>query len=201
MERATINWRRLGLAVEFYKGHGFEYVEVPWMAPQQIVTAISPAEAEPWTVSKFKLIGGQLIGSGEQGFLSLMHDGKLDPGRYVTCTPCYRDVFLEFMKVELIHIFATAMTEELPQSPLLGLTQRGLLSRAREFFGVAGLRTAILDTDIGQDVVAGTADRPIEVGSYGWRSVKLDDDRFYTWAYGTGLAEPRFSQALARQAG
>jgi hypothetical protein len=44
----------------------------------------------------------------------------------------------------------------------------------------------IVQTEIGHDIELNS----IEIGSYGWRQ-----HRDIIWAYGTGLAEPRFSIA------
>jgi hypothetical protein len=67
---------------------------------------------------------------------------------------------------------------------------------AESFFKSEGLRVAHATTDIGTDLV--TQSDQIEIGSYGMRSVVINNVT-YKWSYGTGLAEPRFSQALNKQ--
>ena len=53
-----------------------------------------------------------LIGSAEQSFYQMLLDGALAPGKYVTCSPCFRNETeadwlhqKQFMKVELINTF------------------------------------------------------------------------------------------------
>ena len=62
-----------------------------------------------------------------------------------------------------------------------------VLRDAATFFGLEGAIPEIVETDEGWDINVGG----IEVGSYGSRSI-----HDHLWVYGTGLAEPRFSQAL-----
>jgi hypothetical protein len=54
---------------------------------------------------------------------------------------------------------------------------------------LVGTRATSVKTDVGYDLEI----NGIEVGSYGRREVGD-----FTWVYGTGLALPRFSQALNR---
>lgn len=181
-----INWQQLGEAVEFYKGLGFEYVETPWFVPSEtcmitcpstdFLVELKPYEGEYWA----------LVGSAEQGFLQRVIDNALPGVNYVSCGPCFRNepVFDEwhhpqFMKVELFsRVDDTVYGEDVA---------RELLDHAHRFMKQY-TELELQETDVGWDLtVAG-----IEVGSYGFRTSKQTGP----WAYGTGLAEPRFTQAM-----
>lgn len=190
--RAPIDWSRIGRAVEFYVRQGFTYVETPWRVFADVVTATKPPEATPFRCRLSASRPDILVGSAEQGLLSVA--STLNPdGHYVSVSPCFRDNevddihFSDFMKVELM-VFEPAAAPS--------WTSHHLLDAAQRLMYELGLVTTVADTDIGVDLVS-EADG-IEVGSYGWRRAVISGVE-RTWAYGTGLAEPRFSQALSRQ--
>tara|TARA_Y100000816_G_C26031176_1_gene539802 strand:+ start:370 stop:894 length:525 start_codon:yes stop_codon:yes gene_type:complete len=169
----------LGRAVDFYKSLGYIYVEVPWYVDPRFVQFTYTG------THRFKTGLGDLVGSAEQSLLSMSSSsGVLTPGtKYVACSPCFRDNMPDdalhsptFMKVEL-YIPGEGTLED-------------LMYDAMEFFISEGVDPKVYHTHEGQDlVVAG-----IEVGSYGTREVNG-----IRWTYGTGVAEPRFSQAKIEQ--
>lgn len=176
-----LNYQFLAIALEYYKNKSYKYIDVPWIVPGRIDNITRPEEAQPLEV----IIGGNLIGSGEQGFITLLDMGQLPKGKYVCVTPCFRDGPLDelhqttFMKVEL---FITPKTSELSE----------LLQTARDLYRIIGIPTKILQTgDESFDIVEFNSE--IELGSYGHRSFMGN-----TWTYGTGLAEPRTSFVLNR---
>lgn len=120
----------------------------------------------------------ELVGSAEQSFIQMIFDGTLPPGRYQTVTPCFRsdaqDELHEshFIKLELID---TANSSSWPD----------IASIAQDFFSIPTSIVGISDKQC--DIVS--AD--IELGSYGCR--RMFKDVFF--AYGTGVAEPRYSLA------
>jgi hypothetical protein len=135
---------------------------------------------------------GSLVGSAEQSLLHLDLAGKLKPGAYVACSPCFRlgdaadDLhFPTFMKVELYR-----NDHDLFQY-LKMLKDAGDLFRE---LGAQAEDLAAPQTDQGIDITLGG----IEIGSYGLRTHESEDRSLHHWTYGTGLALPRFSQALAR---
>lgn len=180
-----IDWGRIGRSIEFYSGsHGhYRYVEAPWIVDEKYTQVTYPHG------HAFKTSYGDLVGSAEQGLLALSAEGKIPDSsvrqRYVACGPCFRDHQPDdkfhnpyFMKVEL---YLPHMVEW-----NVGI----LIKSAAQFFASEGAIPEIVKTEEGWDIyVAG-----IEVGSYGFREV-YD----HMWVYGTGLAEPRFSQALRLQ--
>lgn len=190
---AEIDWALLGRAVEFYKALGYVYVEAPWAASEQSVAITCP---NPQFTARVDHLGS-LVGSAEQSLLHLVNNHYLPPVSaarpyYVACTPCFRlgDTedglhFPYFMKVELFT----------PATNILALFD--FLKDAGECFRELGATVDMLSTDQtdqGVDINI----NGIEVGSYGQRSHQNADGSTIDWTYGTGLALPRFSQALAR---
>jgi len=195
--RAEIDWSLIGDAIEFYKRFKFKYVEVPWMVFNEAIDATIPVGKQPFYIGGRHggVSGGALVGSAEQSFLQLMLDGKLEQGRYVTASPCFRDDevdelhFKDFFKVELIHVIDDTAAGQTDADALVNI----LLQTALHFFASKMSdtdRVRIVTTDIGRDIFV----NGVEVGSYGYRTY-----RGHHWIYGTGLAEPRFSQARSRR--
>lgn len=197
-----IDYDLLGQAVAEYASRGYTYVEVPWAVSEKVIRATLPSQFPALTMGvKPEALDGTrdyprnvletydhascLVGSAEQGFLSL----DLKPGKYVGVTPCFRpephtDLLhqIMFMKVELFCKFKDAITDNHVER---------VLTDAREVMGIIGEHDAEITevkTHEGYDLEVGG----IEVGSYGKRSWEGQD-----WVYGTGLALPRFSVAVA----
>lgn len=180
-----IDYRLLGYAVQFYRDCHYTYVEVPWMVDGEFIRATLPeGSSYRLQVANVQTLenlydGDFLVGSAEQGFLSL----DLPPGMYVGCTPCFRDepktdlLYQDtFMKVELFNT--------LPNASVIQTVQD-----AKRFFRrFIGVSPDEIETAEGTDLMLAG----IEIGSYGERT--HGDLR---WVYGTGLALPRFSTALA----
>jgi hypothetical protein len=177
-----IDYRKLADAVEYYTGIGYAYLDVSWLVSAEANGATAPPQAR-----RFETHMGELVGSGEQSLIDLWIEGHLtEPGKYVCCTPCFRDEQYDrhhlpyFMKVELMNY-----------APLFPASAANDLCReAVAFFGKYA-EPHIVKTEIGEDIqIAG-----LEVGSYGWREFE-HGGRKMVWAYGTGVAEPRLSQAI-----
>jgi len=194
----AVDWARLGRAVEFYKGHGFTYVEVPWAVSRTAIEVTCPNPQNAGEVMDL----GCLVGSAEQSFIALMQLGALPPGKYVACTPCFRlgDTYDDlhapyFMKVELFRNDVDSV-----DFGQMGAHQ------------MADLATSFMNRDIGRNALGANVPHAVnkvvtpfgwdleidgvEVGSYGIRN---HEDLW--WVYGTGLAEPRFSAAAKRWLG
>lgn len=174
------NWNNLARTVEHFTRQGFTYIEVPWLVPGEVTAITAPHPL----CGDFSTVAGDLVGSAEQSFIHLMQQGKLGKGRYVTLSPCFREEKVHnnlkrpwFMKVELIAV-DEEVTEELTR-----LCQQW-------FEHLSGHKVDIIATEMGLDLeLCG-----IELGSYGYRA-----HNGLKWTYATGLAEPRFSQAVALQ--
>lgn len=178
-----VDWVLIAEGVEFYRKLGYVPVETPWIVSPIYTRATAPDWAVPLATPE-----GDLVGSGEQGLLSLAATGQLEPGRYMTTTPCFRDDRPDdlhgrhFVKVELMWLGSD-----------VGEAERDtLVSHARSFFSqYLEVEEEPIDTEPGQIDLVCRRTR-LELGSYGirqWGSVR--------WAYGTGVAEPRLSTVLS----
>jgi len=185
-----INWKLIGDAVEFYKDHGFEYVEVPWIVARDIAEITIP-EGLNYDCVMVAKDHGVLVGSAEQSFLQLQfmdsHLSLNKPGRFVSCSPCFRNEPVidkwhrqTFMKVEL---YVTLPDHHEACEEIIGLAMKFFDGHIAD--DVADLRRIM--TPLGYDIEL----NGIEIGSYGMR--KFGN---HAWVYGTGLAEPRFSSVL-----
>jgi len=98
------NWRILVKALDFYAQHGFVEVDAPWLVSSAAGAITRQAQCDGFWIRE-----REVIASGEQGFLDMILQNKLAPGRYVTLTPCFREeaevsdtVRDYFAKVEII---------------------------------------------------------------------------------------------------
>jgi seryl-tRNA synthetase len=172
-----IRWDMVARAIEMYQDFGYQYVETPWVVSNLAVGPTLPMGKEPCYLSHAQTNQGALVGSAEQGFIELMVQESLPPGRWVSAGPCFRwekefdDIHhLTFFKVELIDVSLEPDVDSM-------LTHAHFV--LSELTGRPVVRVA---TANGFDLEIGG----IEVGSYGLRTLAG-----VSWAYGTGLALPR----------
>ena len=177
----NIDWALVSRAVDYYQCHGFSYLEVPWICGKKATMATCPSDKTPILAAHPNIPLGYLAGSAEQSFIQMMLDGTLSAGKYVAATPCFRDDELDelhqryFFKVELIDFSSS-------NEDAVGY----MIHKARMFMGELTIKPiAIEETESGVDLCCDG----IELGSYGYREFEG-----FKWAYGTGLALPRFSQ-------
>lgn len=196
--RNQIGWSRIGRAVDFFISKGFRYVEVPWIVNDKYVKVTYPKDCPEEHAFQTKL--GTIVGSAEQSFIALDAEGLIGPSeRLVAVSPCFRDHQPDdhvhrnyFIKVELF-------------SKDKALRANKLMTIAGEFFAKEGAILETKKTKVGLDWEM----NGLEIGSYGNRKTVLTVNNSYgipqkkeiAWSYGTGLAEPRFSQALRLQEG
>lgn len=182
-----IDYSLLSAAIDHYESYGFAKVEVPWFVSKATSNITKPQGAQDFII---EYNNKAMIASGEQGFLYQMTKGQLVPGRYLTVTPCFRveaqDVWhsKSFMKLELID---TKLVTEASLSKFVEIAYAfftRFLSNEKE-----PVRIVDIDTADGKqyDIMF----KDVELGSYGIRK-----HEFLHWVYGTGLAEPRFSNLL-----
>ena len=191
---ANINWSRIARAVERYTSLGFKYIETPWHVDKDAAMITCPSESflvntdRVWQKPNLRQAPQSLVGSAEQGFLQLAQNGQLNGVNYISAGPCFREepVYDElhhpqFFKVEM---FVLCKDDSEAQ-----WVSKELLYKAKIFMQEeAGTSVSIVDEGHGWDLEL----NGIELGSYGYRCA----DGVGWWAYGTGVAEPRFSQAL-----
>jgi len=180
-----IDWHLIGEATKFYTERGYKYVEVPWWCSSQAHRTTCPKEIAVYHASMADEDDAFFIGSAEQSLLGMIIDGRITPGKYVATTPCFRAeastsalTRRAFMKVELMD-YGTTQYEDLLHHALSFM----------ELYCSPGKELKKVNTDTGIDIECDG----VELGSYGHRSHRLIPQ---PWAYGTGLAEPRFSGVM-----
>ncbi len=180
-----IDWGLLAYAIEWYKACGFIYIEVPWIVATSINMLTCPDEENLLKIGNSSF---SLVGSSEQSFLKLDFDGELPSGKYVACSPCFRNEVVDawhqrtFMKVEL---FCNDDMGAL--HAIIGYAERFFIDAIKNE-RKTNAKLEKVDTDDGIDIQL----NGIEIGSYGIRRLSKNK----SWIYGTGLALPRFTQAL-----
>ncbi len=174
-----IDYGRLANAKEFYSTVGYEFIHLPWVVDVDIANITKPSELRNFYVKE-----DVLVASGEQSFLQLSLKENLEPGIYQGVTPCFRDEGTidrlhqpYFIKLELFQSIDVNMEN-------LGR----MINDAQSFFSIYAIDTVKTITDDGFDI---NTKNGIELGSYGIREVNG-----FKWIYGTGLAEPRLTNAL-----
>lgn len=195
----AINWMLLAQTVEHYSGLGYQQIEVPWCVPESLNVDTKPHTDRSF-VQPFGMFSNdphELVGSAEQGFMYLMQQGRLTPGKYLSVSPCFRfddydaTHFPWFMKVELCEFLAPDDDHQIALNQMVhqcGVFFDRLMKAPYSFYNQKSKRVeckvvAIQDTF---DIEINN----IEVGSYGIRSIAG-----HQYVYGTGLALPRFSIA------
>lgn len=193
-----MNLSNLLHALEWYKKKLFHYIDVPYLVDPSINKITFPdcnQMLEDYPLS--------LIGSGEQGFLSLLKKKCLEEGLYyITVTPCFRlsdddpskFLYPTFQKVELgAWDYEPSCAEDYA---------RDFATQALQYFKeswghLANFYLDTSDPNTLYDIYMQVGENKVEVGSYGIRKINstFDFEDIY-WAYGTGLAEPRFSRFL-----
>lgn len=176
-----INYLIIANAIEFYKSKGFEYCNVNWSAPVDILRITTPPRCRLYLLAS----NDSLVGSAEQSFLDLIINHNLKPGRYVAASPCFRDDADDelhsryFFKIELIDF----------ENPTIESLQE-IIQICQKYFNTF-LETEVIQTEeFNWDIV--DKKNGIELGSYGLRSHDT-----IKWIYATGVAEPRLSKVIS----
>jgi hypothetical protein len=188
-----INYKIVADAISFYKTKGYQIIDVPWVVPERALSVTAPSGFS-YNSRKY------LVASGEQSFIHLLQNEKMDVGKFCCATPCYRpfdsnnDVlhFHEFFKVELISV----KKNEIPAASELA----DMIEHAKEFMESVRKQTLCVieekdDPREGCETLDSwdiTTESGTEMGSYGIR--KAEDIGY--WIYGTGAALPRLEYGL-----
>lgn len=179
-----INWGLLAKAQQYYQEQ-FLYQETPFIVPVSYNKLTKPHDEPSFILNNgiFKEKEHELVGSAEQGFIYLALRKQLKSHKLCSISPCFRSDdydslhFPWFMKLELFHLSNDP-------KDILPILNYSLLFFKSQF---NGNYTIIQTAEQSWDILL----NGIEIGSYGLRI--LDDLQFI---YGTGLALPRFSQAI-----
>ena len=184
----TIDYSLISQAISFYEMHGFKYIEVPWIVSEEALSVTLPKGR-----TGLHCADGALVGSAEQSFIHMALEGKLKSGRYVAASPCFRDDVPDewhqrsFFKVELIDIMHAEVVETMWERDMAWIAL-SFFQRFEPEALIERVQGETIDDPGHLDITLGG----IELGSYGDRRALG-----WTWTYGTGLAEPRFSMARA----
>lgn len=176
-----INYAKIAKAIEYYNLQGYEYIEVPWIVGKDAIDVTKPQESR-----YFETTFGHLVGSGEQSFLQI-YNQLLSGRKYQCVTPCFRDEVNDdlhkmwFIKLELIQV--------LEKGQDFANMLQNVINDAWNFFNQFANEKQMQKTKQIDNIDIEI--NGIEVGSYGIRK-----HQNYSWIYGTGLAEPRFSTAI-----
>lgn len=195
MKTDSTNYNRIARAIEFYKGRGYLNVETPWIVTTQAVRSTLPLDK-----TMMETIRGVLVGSGEQGFIQSIMDGKLEPGMYQTTTPCFQDAGEHhspyYFGSDDEHPWyqqITLFVYKPEPSKLPGAYEKVINDAMQCFFEVSDADAFdAIQSESGFDIRY----NEIVLGSYGVR--RMSD---HLWIYGTGLVEPRFTMAMHSIAG
>ena len=186
------------------------------MVNDEISNITKPEDRENFYINDNQV----LVASGEQSFMQLIGDSKMDPGKYVTLTPCFRDESVDklhkqyFMKTELI-VYDTLpnLTKEFLDELRLCcdffkkytsvIIQHNIsiisfdssdFKKIEEFIISHGSTDCIgIENVYNFDII--DKNTSIELGSYGIRSTMINNKK-QEWIYATGCAEPRLSSTV-----
>jgi hypothetical protein len=175
-----INYNLISKAIKKYKELGYKHIEVPWSVSKEIIDITLPPGliAFPAEDQNF------FVGSAEQSFLHLIINENLKCGKYVAASPCFRDDKVDkyhkkyFFKVELIHYTNKRSLDKQDLNDVIVDAYSVFKSMTKKKILFHKMKDMV-DLEIDG----------IEIGSYGIRAFKD-----FNWVYGTGIAEPRFSQ-------
>lgn len=174
-----IDHTKIADAEAFYECNGYQKIDVPWVIERDAYQATFPEGRFP-----FFTLGGFLPASGEQSFIQMMLNGELSEGKFQCTTPCFRDE-AEYDELHLPYFYKVELI-------VVGSSNFHYITKdAKNFFGkYCSVGREPISHDQVDLVEVGTG---IELGSYGRRTFKD-----FCWVYGTGVAEPRLSQVLAK---
>lgn len=196
-----IDYRLISDALDFYEGENYQLIEVPWIVEPIILNSTKPVDAVNnfiySGIDKDLLFEGCFIASAEQGFIQKMIKGELRKNeRYVSVSPCYRPRDNEkqynqecFMKVELFHYGDCFVFDD-------------MMLDAHKFFSskIEKCDVELKEREYNEfykdlELRWPWDQENLELGSYGGREIKLFGEK-YKISYGTGLADPRFTDAM-----
>lgn len=188
----NINLEVITSAISWWENDDFStYSDVPYLVDPDIMAFTCPPGVIDKRMTHYN--GKQYVASAEQSFLQMEKDGNIpyiENKKYMALTPCYRDEevldefhYNIFLKLELF-VYHVVLEEEVDY---------GLACELQSFFNTYGMQTEIVRTDIGWDIEY----KGLELGSFGYR----ESPKGVLYVYGTGLAEPRASIAMAMNEG
>jgi hypothetical protein len=211
------NFEFIAQSIKYYTEQGFEHIEVPWFIPRHINLLTKPSflhhdKSFCLTENLFNQNEYELLGSAEQAFIYLALNNEIKENiNYVAFSPCFRTEPLidtnhlyYFLKVELFsYIKIDCISKLAHDQHLVEQSHQKMLmihQHAFNFFNtlVANKTHNTLESVVMNDKSIDIELNQVEVGSYGNRIICTEKEfnNNIIVSYGTGLAEPRFSQNL-----
>lgn len=165
-------------AMTFFKSRGYQFITVPMLVDEDIVKLTLPEGK----VAKYH--GNKCyVGSAEQSIYQLIKDGNDLPAKVLAITPCQRDDEQDHLHQEIFLKIELACTDN-------SITYHDIANDVLAFYNTATDKAEIVDFSSFDDTLDINING-IEVGSYGQREYNGRSINF-----GTGLALPRFIQAI-----
>jgi len=177
-----IDYKILHDSTTYYEKKGFARIESPWTVTKYVSAITKPDFCIDWEIKHNDKV---LVASGEQSFLYLYLKGFLPKGRYQSITPCFR-----FDSFDFIHTKYFMKNELIETKSVSEKSLEEIVEIALKFFKKYLPESESVKTESGFDIEF----KGIELGSYGIRSCEYLD-----WIYGTGVAEPRFSNLIKKK--
>jgi hypothetical protein len=176
---SSINATLLYSAMAFFKSRGYQFITVPMLVDEDIVKLTLPPDRQP----KFHN-GKCYVGSAEQSIYQLIKEGKDLPPKVLAITPCQRDEeVLDDLHQEIFLKIELACTDN-------SMSYRAIANDVIDFYDTLTDKAVMVDFS-SFDNTLDIEVNGIEVGSYGQREYMGRSINF-----GTGLALPRFTQAI-----
>lgn len=186
-------------ALDFYSFNNFNNIDVPYIVDKDVSGITKPSFCNDLHHDSNKVY----VASGEQSFIQLMKENKLKDGQSMCITPCFRDEmdldethYLMFLKLELIVYYKKwddlkAFYKERDEALnyIVSVAKKFFEETIRIKFLKADVKVIQIDENQYDINING-----IEVGSYGIR-----ETQYGNFIYGTGLALPRFDQAIFKK--
>lgn len=165
-------------AMSFFKDKGYRFITVPMLVDEDIVNLTLPSDcAAKYHNDKC------YVGSAEQSIYQLIKEGKDLPSKVLAITPCQRDDTIDEFHQEIFLKIELACTDNT-------VTYHDIAIDVMEYYNTLTDNAKYVDfTDF--DNTCDIEINTIEVGSYGMREYNGRIIHF-----GTGLALPRFLQAI-----
>lgn len=204
--KMTAKWQNIADAVAYYQKLGYSYIEVPWIV-DELFSRFTCSKPEKIIYTERETT---LVGSAEQSLLAEVCKGALKENQlYMAVTPCFRPEdndpstyhYPQFHKVELGGWSqnlptANSLFDSIRQDALVffaSFVDKNQISFKKEDIEPISVSSYKIETVANLDFYY----RDIEIGSYGIRKITSERTEVaYFWAFGTGLAEPRFSELL-----
>ena len=190
---SKIDYNLISQSIFYYQLHGFKYIDVDWLVDLGVGKLTLPENKQQYCITPKGDTQKALVGSGEQSFLQKIKDNKLDFGKYVSVTACFRDDKIDglhqtyFMKTELF-VYNTLVNLKKEYPNVVNIC----LDFFEQYVPVKIKPMTPRDDECVQCCDIVTEKDDIELGSYGIATNVLNENKIY-WIYATGMSTSRLN--------